>query len=754
MRNPILFVICLFLPASGFSQLVISNNASAVSLAHAIVGSGINVSNATIDCGLNSTATFTYSGTGLGVPNGVLLTSGLASDVANPGTFFSNVQNGNNLSDPDVIAISSQARYDACLLEFDFIPVCDTLHITYVFGSEEYPRYINQYNDVFAMFLTGPNPAGGNYSSHNIATLPNGTTPVSIFTVNGGWPIGSGAANPAYYVDNYTNPNSDIAYDGFTVPITSLVAVTPCVSYHLKIAIVDAGNGKYDSGVFIRGNTFTCTTAPSSTIVATGSCLNDGTAAVAVSNYAGPSTYLWFPGGQTTSSITNLTPGNYSCRITYPGLCTTDSLTVTVTDTRPVVTPVQAATICIGQTVSLTANASGGTPGYTYAWSTGGNPVNATVSPVVNTNYSVIATDANGCSSLPENLLVGVNPPVTIQTTNAISLCESSSTTLSAVAAGGNGNYSFQWTPSAGLSDPAISNPVAAPATTTLYAVTVSDDCGSPAAASSVTITVEPLPVPSISANVLSGCVPLCVSFTDASPASCSTASWSFGDGFDTTSCNNAYHCFTTPGTFAVTRTVTSMAGCTGSVTKGGYITAFRLPDPAFSYLPNPVLIVDPAVSFTDHTADAVSWQWSFGDAVNNTSTEKNPQHLYADTGCYALQLIVENMSGCVDTLNSEICILPEFEFYAPNAFTPNNDGINEVFLPRGTGVRESDYEFIIFDRWGREIFKTSTWGEGWSGETRDGAKTAQEDTYVWLVRVYDLQHNFHQFSGRVSLIY
>jgi hypothetical protein len=264
MRIHILFVICFFFPVVGFSQLVITNNSSAASLAQAIVGNGINVSNATIDCGVNSTATFTYAGTNLGVPNGVLLTSGHASDVANPGTYFCNIQNGNNLNDADVIAISSQARYDACLLEFDFIPVCDTLHITYVFGSEEYPRYINQYNDAFAMFLTGPNPAGGNYTSHNIATLPNGTTPVSIFTVNGGWPIGTGASNPAYYVDNYTNPNNDIAYDGFTVPITSIVAVTPCVSYHLKIAIVDGGNGQYDSGVFIQGNTFTCTTAPNS----------------------------------------------------------------------------------------------------------------------------------------------------------------------------------------------------------------------------------------------------------------------------------------------------------------------------------------------------------------------------------------------------------------------------------------------------------------------------------------------------------
>ena len=75
MRPHIFFLLYLFLPAKGFSQLVITNNASALSLAHAIVGNGINVSNATLNCGNNSTATFTYSGANLGVPNGVLLTS-------------------------------------------------------------------------------------------------------------------------------------------------------------------------------------------------------------------------------------------------------------------------------------------------------------------------------------------------------------------------------------------------------------------------------------------------------------------------------------------------------------------------------------------------------------------------------------------------------------------------------------------------------------------------------------------------------
>jgi gliding motility-associated-like protein len=164
-------------------------------------------------------------------------------------------------------------------------------------------------------------------------------------------------------------------------------------------------------------------------------------------------------------------------------------------------------------------------------------------------------------------------------------------------------------------------------------------------------------------------------------------------------------------------------------------------------------LIIDPAVAFTDQSSDAVTWHWSFSDDANDTSTLKNPQYVYPDTGCYPLQLIVVSRYGCTDTLNSEICVDMEFEFYAPNAFTPNGDGINEEFHPYGTGMSESDYELFIFDRWGRQIFKTTRWGEGWNGKVDNGSTIAQQDTYVWLVRVYDVQRNFHQFTGRVSLI-
>ena len=128
-------------------------------------------------------------------------------------------------------------------MEFDVIPTCDQLQIRFVFGSEEYPEWVSAgFNDAFGFFISGPNPGGGNYNNDNVALLPDGVTIVSIDNVN--------ANLNAFYI-NVDNCGSNIAFDGLYNRLISEVAVVPCESYHFKIAIADAGDGIYDSGVFI-----------------------------------------------------------------------------------------------------------------------------------------------------------------------------------------------------------------------------------------------------------------------------------------------------------------------------------------------------------------------------------------------------------------------------------------------------------------------------------------------------------------------
>ncbi|HXU26520.1 MAG TPA: choice-of-anchor L domain-containing protein [Bacteroidia bacterium] len=249
----------LILPLHIFSQLTIGIDSSIVAFAQKIVGSGVTITNASLTCGgfgsASGSGTFSYLGSTLGLTHGVILTTGYASDAVHPAQIISESHPPQySFSDANLTSIEPAAMYDNCILQFDFVPLYNQLNITYVFGSSEYDGYqCSAFNDAFGMFLTGPNPAGGNYTATNIAALPNGT-PVAINNVNNGSDQCTSAQNPTYYHDN--SSGTDIVYEGLTTAINSTKLVVPDSTYHLKVAIADAGDQAYDSGVFIQDSSF------------------------------------------------------------------------------------------------------------------------------------------------------------------------------------------------------------------------------------------------------------------------------------------------------------------------------------------------------------------------------------------------------------------------------------------------------------------------------------------------------------------
>ncbi|MGM0625323.1 MAG: choice-of-anchor L domain-containing protein, partial [Bacteroidota bacterium] len=181
---------------------------------------------------------------------GIVLTTGDASLSEGGNNSGSTGYNSTGGTDPDLQAlIPGYSVNDAAILEFDFIPASDSLVFDFIFGSEEYPEWVgSDYNDVFGFFLSGPGIAGP-YSNNaiNVALIPGTTQPVTIDNVND-------ATNPAWYVDN--SYGGDIEYDGATLPMRARADVQACETYHIKIAIGDAGDEAYDSGVFLNANSF------------------------------------------------------------------------------------------------------------------------------------------------------------------------------------------------------------------------------------------------------------------------------------------------------------------------------------------------------------------------------------------------------------------------------------------------------------------------------------------------------------------
>jgi gliding motility-associated-like protein len=438
-------VISFFFPAISFSQMAVSPNSTATALAQAVAGSGVNVTNATINCGANAAGTFSFSGSNLGLTGGILLTTGTASDAANPGNYLCSVNNGNNFSDPDLTAIVPTANLDVCVLEFDFVPTCDSLKMAFVFGSEEYPQGVNlQYNDAFAIFLTGPNPSGGTYTAQNIATLPNGT-PVSIHNVNA-------ATNSAYFHNNYTTPNNNVAYNGYTIPVTSVTSVAPCSTYHVKFAIADAGNALYDSGVFISNNTLSCQSPAVLTANTTASsgCNNTGSATVTVTNYTGTPIYHWLPGGQNTPTISNLASGTYTCNVSMHQTCGIITQTITASvgtsGSTIVLTSNQQNLTCNGgSNASATVAAIGGTSPYTCTWSTNPAQTGMTATNLSAGSYTATINDNGGCHANIQ-IIIPSPPAMQVSVGTTSTTCTGSIGTASVnVINHGLAPYTYTW---------------------------------------------------------------------------------------------------------------------------------------------------------------------------------------------------------------------------------------------------------------------------------------------------------------------
>ncbi len=260
----IVAMVC-FLPFAGGAQLNVNSAASAQDLADAILGSGVTISNVSLDCGPGGSGVFSNGGTtNVGIGDGILLTSGRSIDAIGPnnngGLTFE--QPAAFSGDADLSTIVAGSIEDACKLEFDFVAESDFISVQYVFGSEEYNEYVcSVFNDVFGFFVTGNKPAGGTYNGENVALVPSTTLPVSVNTINNGSAGSEGSnancislLNSVFYNNNAGGLT--IQYDGMTVVLTAQVAVIPGETYHFKFAIADVSDSRLDSGVFIRSQSF------------------------------------------------------------------------------------------------------------------------------------------------------------------------------------------------------------------------------------------------------------------------------------------------------------------------------------------------------------------------------------------------------------------------------------------------------------------------------------------------------------------
>ena len=180
-------------------------------------------------------------------------------------------------------------------------------------------------------------------------------------------------------------------------------------------------------------------------------------------------------------------------------------------------------------------------------------------------------------------------------------------------------------------------------------------------------------------------------------------------------------------------------------------------PVPVATFLPEQYLTYlddgEATVHFIDYSSDAENYLWDFGDPTSpsNNSSDMSPDHTYTSPGIYNVWLHVSTNFGCKDSISHEVSIQRPFYLYVPNSFSPDGNGVNEVWKPVGSGVMEDDYECTVYDRWGRVVFHSTSMYQSWDGTEK--GKPLPAGSYVYFIRTYTMERVPKEFLGTVTIL-
>ena len=272
------------------------------------------------------------------------------------------------------------------------------------------------------------------------------------------------------------------------------------------------------------------------------------------------------------------------------------------------------------------------------------------------------------------------------------------------------------------------------------------DGCLSPVATSLGAVWPTP-PTPTIITNS-----PLCEGqtlFLETDSFPNASYIWAGPSGFSSNERNPVigYAMAVNSGAYEIIKIANGCASLATSID----ITVNPTPISLFYALPEEVSIVNPVVEFSSQatTGNDINYQWDFGD--NNNSTDYSTTHLYGDTGTYTVKYTVTDaLTGCQSETEKTVIVTPYFRLYIPSAFTPNGDGLNDIFEIYGSAIEK--YELNIFDRWGGKMYESVNISQPWEGKV-SGAHDAPQGAYVYMIKVKDNKGKEYEYTGTVTLL-
>lgn len=255
-----------------------------------------------------------------------------------------------------------------------------------------------------------------------------------------------------------------------------------------------------------------------------------------------------------------------------------------------------------------------------------------------------------------------------------------------------------------------------------------------------------------VSPSETESCAPTEVYFNNLSSPVDPTYSiqWDFGDG-STSAAISPTHTYVEAGVYDVKLSVTSPINCTTDTVFKQLVTVTPAPIADFGFSPEHSDYFNPTVQFTDQSIDAWRWYWEF--APGQWSSLRNPAYTYADTGLHAVRLVVTHISGCQDSITKYVDIAPVTTFHLPNAFTPNDDSVNDVFKGEGFLPGIKGYSMRVWNRWGELVFETNNPEQGWNGRKNNSGAAAIPGVYILEVHITGPRGEQEAYKGFVTLI-
>lgn len=674
--------------------------------------------------------------------NGTALPFNSSSTISNPGTIAScNWDFGDN-----VFAVggnvshtySAPGNYDVILIVLSNNSCSDTIQ-----------KQDSVFNNPTVSFTQTNVCLGDSMHFTNTSSVDLPASISSYFWTFGGGGSSSNLKTPVYYYATYG------PYD-VTLVVTTADGCANAIT--TSVSVFDAPTTQFTSGntcLFDSASFTNSSQDPNMGNIANWSW-NFGDGSPLNTSTGSPSHHYVVPGNYQVTLIT------YSSNLSCP-----DTLKDSVTVFPMPVANLDFADVCLNQAMNFVdlSNVPSGTIA-SRSWNFGdGTAPDTNPNPNhIYTNYgtylvSLIATTNNGCNdTISKNVIVHSLPTAQF---SSINVCKGSITPFTDLSNTLPGDTIQAWSWNFGDSSPVYNNQNSSHLYTAIgsYSVQLAiiSNFGCIDSISKTSI-VNPNPTVNFTANDTIGCEPLCVEFQNGSSiitGANASLSWDFGDNSSTSSLNDPIHCYTNDSLFAPIRyslilTVTSDSGCVSSLSKNNFITVFPNPNAGFTASPQTTSITNPVISISDLSTGANFWNWDFGDSATSSVNTPLP-HTYADTGAFIITLICSTPYNCFDTTIQTVFIEPNFLFYIPNSFTPDGDGINDSFI--GKGIFINEFEMAIFDRWGNLIYKTKDINIPWDGRANHGTEVAQNDIYIYSIKLTDFKRQKHVYKGKVTLI-